>query len=74
MRQLKISLTDELFRQLAMVSTAAGHSLTSETSVGRFALGRHALPAHRRPQPAQEDRGRSGATSHSLGVGYRLGP
>jgi hypothetical protein len=30
MRQLKISLTDDLFRQLAMVSTAAGHSLASE--------------------------------------------
>ena len=30
MRQLKISLTDDLFRQLAMVSTAARHSLASE--------------------------------------------
>ena len=30
MRQLKISLTDDLFRQLAMVSTAVGHSLASE--------------------------------------------
>ena len=30
MRQLKISLTDDLFRQLAMVSTAAGHSLALE--------------------------------------------
>ena len=30
MRQLKISLTDDLFRHLEMVSTAAGHSLASE--------------------------------------------
>jgi hypothetical protein len=30
MRQLKVSLTDDLFRQLAMVSTAVGHSLASE--------------------------------------------
>ena len=30
MRQLKNSLTDDLFRQLAMVSTAVGHSLASE--------------------------------------------
>jgi hypothetical protein len=30
MRQLKIGLTDDLFRQLARVSTAAGHSLASE--------------------------------------------